>query len=169
MNLNILNIKKAQLNAQNSASTETIEAPEKKQVKNVKPDYAGVPEAEADAKAVKAQKKTATTKARAERKVAQKKAVSPKAEVKAPIKAKAEPKPKKEKEPTKKTTPKFQIVNYSEKSIALFGDTKPIKEDLKSLGGRYNANLRPFGEDSRVPGWIFPKKCESAVRELVNL
>lgn len=164
MNLSILNIKKAQLNAQ-SASAATMEAPVKKQVKKSKADYAGVPEAEADVKIAKSQKKKSATTARAERKVAQKKAVLPKVTTK----PKAEPAAKKEKEPTKKTTPKFQIVNYSEKSIALFGETKPIKEDLKSLGGRYNANLRPFGEDSRVPGWIFPKKCESAVRELVNL
>lgn len=169
MNLSILNIKKAQFNAQKSESTATVEAPEKKQVKNVKPDYTGVPEAEADATAIKAQKKTATTKARAERKVVQKKAVSPKSEVKAPIKAKAEPKPKKEKEQAKLTLKKFSLIHYSEKSIALFGDTKPIKEDLKALGGRYNANLHPFGEESRVPGWVFPKKCEDAVRELVNL
>ena len=158
MNISIASIKKSQLNA-SSASTATMEAPVKKQVKNAKPDYSGVPEAEAEAKTIKAQKKTATTKARSERKVAQKQAVAPK----------AEPKAKKEKEPTKKTTPKFQIVHYSEKCIALFGDTKPIKEELKALGGRFNNNLRPFGEESRVPGWVFPKKCEEAVRELVNL
>ena len=166
MNLSIVNIKKSQLDkASKDASTATMEAPAKKQVKNVKPDYTGVPEAEADAKAIKSQKKSATSKTRTERKVVQKKTVAPKAEVKATIK----PKAKKEKEPTKKTTPKFQIVHYSEKCIALFGDTKPIKDDLKALGGRYNANLHPFGEESRVPGWVFPKKCEGTVRELVNL
>lgn len=145
MNLSILNIKKAQLK---SASTETMEAPVKKQVKNQKSDFTGVPEADADSKAIKSQKSSSTTKARIGRKVEQKKVVAPK----------AEPKVKKEKEPTKKTTPKFQIVHYSEKCIALFGDTKPIKEELKALGGRYNANLHPFGEESRVPGWVFPKK-----------
>lgn len=168
MNISIASIKKSQLNASKSASTATMEAPAKKQVKNAKPDYSGVPEAEAEAKTIKAQKKTATTKARSERKVAQKQAVSPKAEPKEVIKPKAEPKAKKEKEPTKKTTPKFQIVHYSEKCIALFGDTKPIKEELKALGGRFNNNLRPFGEESRVPGWVFPKKCEEAIKELIN-
>lgn len=158
MNISIASIKKSQLNASKSASTATMEAPAKKQVKNAKPDYSGVPEAEAEAKTIKAQKKTATTKARSERKVAQKQAVAPK----------AEPKAKKEKEPTKKTTPKFQIVHYSEKCIALFGDTKPIKEELKALGGRFNNNLRPFGEESRVPGWVFPKKCEEAIKELIK-
>lgn len=169
MKISIASIKKSQLNASKSASTATMEAPVKKQVKNAKPDYSGVPEAEAEAKAIKAAKKsTATTKARSERKVAQKKAVAPNAEPKAAIKPKAEPKAKKEKEPTKKTTPKFQIVHYSEKCIALFGDTKPIKEELKALGGRFNNNLRPFGEESRVPGWVFPKKCEEAIKELIK-
>lgn len=166
MNISIASIKKSQLNASKSASTATMEAPAKKQVKNAKPDYSGVPEAEANT--IKAQKKTATTKARSERKVAQKQAVAPKAEPKAAIKPKAEAKAKKEKEPTKKTTPKFQIVHYSEKCIALFGDTKPIKEELKALGGRFNNNLRPFGEESRVPGWVFPKKCEEAIKELIK-
>ena len=168
MNISIASIKKSQLNASKSASTATMEAPVKKQVKNAKPDYSGVPEAEAEANTIKAQKKTATTKARSERKVAQKQAVAPKAEPKAAIKPKAEAKAKKEKEPTKKTTPKYQIVHYSEKCIALFGDTKPIKEELKALGGWFNNNLRPFGEESRVPGWVFPKKCEEAIKELIK-
>lgn len=38
---------------------------------------------------------------------------------------------------------------YSEKSFAIYGDTKKYKEDLKSLGGKFNMNLRG-GQ-----GWIF--------------
>lgn len=165
MNISIASIKKSQLNASKSASTATMEAPAKKQVK---PDYSGVPEAEAETKTIKAQKKTATTKARSERKVAQKQAVAPKAEPKVTIKPQLEPKAKKEKEQVKLTLKKFSLIHYSEKSIALFGDTKPIKEELKALGGRFNNNLRPFGEESRVPGWVFPKKCEEAIKELIK-
>ncbi len=168
MNISIASIKKSQLNASKSASTATMEAPAKKQVKNAKPDYSGVPEAEAETKTIKAQKKTATTKARSERKVAQKQAVAPKAEPKVTIKPQLEPKAKKEKEQVKLTLKKFSLIHYSEKSIALFGDTKPIKEELKALGGRFNNNLRPFGEESRVPGWVFPKKCEEAIKELIK-
>lgn len=168
MNISIASIKKSQLNASKSASTATMEAPAKKQVKNAKPDYSGVPEAEAEAKTIKAQKKAATTKARSERKVAQKQAVAPKAEQKVTIKPQLEPKAKKEKEQVKLTLKKFSLIHYSEKSIALFGDTKPIKEELKALGGRFNNNLRPFGEESRVPGWVFPKKCEEAIKELIK-
>ena len=94
--------------------------------------------------------------------------MAPKAEQKVTIKPQLEPKAKKEKEQVKLTLKKFSLIHYSEKSIALFGDTKPIKEELKALGGRFNNNLRPFGEESRVPGWVFPKKCEEAIKELIK-
>lgn len=44
-----------------------------------------------------------------------------------------------------------QIVDYSEKAIAIIGDTKPIKDKLKELGGKFNFRL------SCGAGWIFPK------------
>lgn len=44
-----------------------------------------------------------------------------------------------------------QIIEYSEKSIAVIGDTKPIKEKLKELGGKFNFRL------TCGAGWIFPK------------
>lgn len=173
MNLSILNIKKSQLKnaSTNDASVATIEAPVKKQV-----DYTGVPEAEAQAEAIKEQKKAATSKARSERKASAKKTakaepkpIKPKAEVTEAVKPNPiKPSAKKEKEPTKKTTPKFTIVDYSEKCVALFGDTKPIKDELKKLGGRFNANLRPFDDDTRVPGWVFPKKCKDDLMKLIK-
>lgn len=61
----------------------------------------------------------------------------------------------------------FIIVNYSEKAIALFGDTKPIKDQLWDIGGRYNGRLT-FNGDKR-PGWIFPKAKEAQVRELIGM
>lgn len=157
MNLSIVSVKKSQINASKDVGVATIKAPKSK-VKNVK-DFTGVPEAEA----VKTKKPNPTTKVRSERKVATKKAIN--AEVKEVVRAKAATK---EKEPIKKTTPKFTLVDYSEKSIALFGDTKPIKEELKKLGGRFNINLRPFDEDNRVPGWVFPKKCREDLLKLIK-
>ena len=164
MNFSIVNIKKSQLNASKSndaSNVTTIEVPKKK-------DYKGVPEAEAQAQAVKSQKSASTTKVRSERKVSTKKTIKaePKAEVKEVVKQKTIK--SKEKEPTKKTTPKFTIVDYSEKCVALFGDTKPIKDELKKLGGRFNSNLRPFDDDSRVPGWVFPKKCREDLMKLIK-
>ena len=35
----------------------------------------------------------------------------------------------------------FLIVDYSEKAIAVFGDTKSVKDELKALGGRFNPNI----------------------------
>lgn len=40
----------------------------------------------------------------------------------------------------------LEMVDYSEKAIAVFGDTKAIKEQLKELGGRFNPSLNYNGE-----------------------
>ena len=61
----------------------------------------------------------------------------------------------------------FILVNYSEKAIALFGDTKPIKDALSDLGGRFNGRLTYRGE--KCAGWIFPKAKEMQVRELIGM
>ena len=52
---------------------------------------------------------------------------------------------------------KVQIVNYTEKSIAVFG-VDSTSGVLQALGGKFNSNLRG------KPGWIFPKMNESVVR-----
>lgn len=57
----------------------------------------------------------------------------------------------------------LEIVEYSEKAIAVFGDTKPIKDVLKDLNGLFRANLTYNGE--RRAGWIYSKKQETKVRE----
>lgn len=56
----------------------------------------------------------------------------------------------------------MEIVEYSDKSFAVYGDTKPYKDELKELGGRYNANLRDG------PGWIFSNTKLSAVEEFFD-
>ena len=56
-----------------------------------------------------------------------------------------------------------QIIDYSEKAIAIVGETRAIKETLKSLGGRFNAHL------TCGAGWIFSKAKESALREALNI
>lgn len=52
----------------------------------------------------------------------------------------------------------LQVINYSEKAIAVIGDTKEAKEQLKALGGRFNMRL------SCGPGWVFSKAVEDKVR-----
>jgi len=51
----------------------------------------------------------------------------------------------------------LSCTDYSDKAIVVRGDTKDHKEDLKKLGGKYNANLRDGS------GWIFSKKNEDKV------
>ena len=54
------------------------------------------------------------------------------------------------------------IGDYSDKSIVVSGNTRDVKEDLKRLGGKYNAKLRDG------PGWIFPKTLENVVRKYIE-
>lgn len=54
------------------------------------------------------------------------------------------------------------IVDYSEKAIAVIGDTKPIKDQLKDLGGRFNFRL------SCGAGWIFPKSKLNDIQNLLS-
>src|SRR5665647_3420229 len=61
----------------------------------------------------------------------------------------------------------FTIVGYSEKSVAIFGDTKAIKEQLAALGGRFNKYLTQNGQKSA--GWVFPKSKEPELRQLINI
>lgn len=60
----------------------------------------------------------------------------------------------------------LEIVDYSGKAIAVFGDTKAIKEQLKELGGRFNPSLNYNGE--KRAGWIFSKKQADKVKELIS-
>lgn len=93
----------------------------------------------------KATTKKATTKKETTKKAAAPKTAAPKAE-----------------------KPRYTMIQYSEKCLALFGDTKPIKEELKKIGGRYNPNLHPFTKDQSVPGWIFANKAKDDLLNLIN-
>jgi hypothetical protein len=54
-------------------------------------------------------------------------------------------------------SPSLYLSTYSDKSVALFGSTKAIKEKLKELGGRFNAHLNdPQALGSKCPGWVYP-------------
>ena len=55
------------------------------------------------------------------------------------------------------------IVEYSDKAIAVIGDTRTAAVKLKELGGAFNRKLKCG------PGWIFPKKAEASVREGLGL
>lgn len=53
----------------------------------------------------------------------------------------------------------IDIVKYSDKAIAVIGQTKPIKDVLRSLGGKFNPRL------TCGAGWIFPSKKEQEIRQ----
>lgn len=55
----------------------------------------------------------------------------------------------------------FQIVDYSEKAVALIGDTKQISGELKRIGGRFNSRL------SCGPGWIFSARKRAEIEALL--
>jgi hypothetical protein len=57
----------------------------------------------------------------------------------------------------------IEIFDYSEKAFAVIGDTKPIKDILGEMGGRFNRFLKCGA------GWIFPKTREQKVRERLNM
>ena len=59
----------------------------------------------------------------------------------------------------------LEIVDYSEKAIAVFGATKAIKDGLKKLGGKFNPALK-YNSEKRA-GWIFSKKQADKVRALL--
>lgn len=55
----------------------------------------------------------------------------------------------------------FKIINYSEKAIAIVGDTISIKDKLKEMGGRYNPRL------TCGAGWIFPKSKKEQLNKIL--
>lgn len=59
------------------------------------------------------------------------------------------------------------LVEYSAKAVAVFGDTKTIKDELKAMGGRFNARLTFNGQ--KLAGWIFPKSKEQRLAYFFGL
>lgn len=64
--------------------------------------------------------------------------------------------------PTKIEVSGVEIIDYSEKAIAVIGDTKPIKDQLKELGGRFNSRL------TCGAGWVFLKTKREEVELLIK-
>jgi hypothetical protein len=61
----------------------------------------------------------------------------------------------------------FVIVDYSEKALAVFGDTRQVKDRLKALGGRFNPKLTHGG--TKKAGWIFSKSKEQEIKNLLTV
>jgi len=68
--------------------------------------------------------------------------------------------------PTSKDT-SICVIDYSAKSIAVFGNTYAIKDHLAKLGGKWNRGLKnPNG--LKKGGWIFVKSKKSEVESLLT-
>ena len=61
----------------------------------------------------------------------------------------------------------IEMVDYSEKAIAIFGNTKSIKEKLSEIGGRFNGHLT-YGDGKR-PGWIFSKTKLEELKSFLSM
>ena len=94
------------------------------------------------------------------------KVIEPKQKNKSPKQGEPSKEPNEVKVSEPVVTPEgLEIVNYSEKAIAVFGETKAIKDELKKLGGKFNPVLKHNGE--KRAGWIFSKKQTDKVRALL--
>lgn len=61
------------------------------------------------------------------------------------------------------------IRQYSPLSIVVVGDTKPIKDRLRNIGGRFNPRLRQPGTDKKVAGWVFSNRRRPLVEDACHL
>lgn len=62
----------------------------------------------------------------------------------------------------------MQIINYSDKAIALIGNTKPVKEQLTQMFGKYNPNLKHPETGEVFKGWVFSKKREAQLKQFIE-
>ena len=60
----------------------------------------------------------------------------------------------------------YKLIDYSDKAVALFGNTKPIRDTLKEIGGRFNPCLNVEG--AKVAGWVFPKAKRDVLEQLIK-
>lgn len=49
----------------------------------------------------------------------------------------------------------IRIIPYTDKSFVVIGDTKPHKDSIKNLGGKWNASLTNKETGEKFMGWIF--------------
>lgn len=67
---------------------------------------------------------------------------------------------------TKKTYSDVSIVDYSDRAIAVIGNTYVIKDKLKELGAKFNKFLSIDGK--KTPGWILSKTKKTDVEKILN-
>jgi histone H4 len=88
---------------------------------------------------------------------------------KSPKKSSVSKSPKKSsvsKSPKKSPTEDAYMVDYSDKSVAVLGNSTDYRNRLLELGGKYNRNLNYDGVKQH--GWIFTKNKKSQVEKILE-
>ena len=63
------------------------------------------------------------------------------------------------------STPSINIQEYSDKTFVVRGDTKPYKESLKNLGGKWNSRLSEKDSGEKFGAWLFFNTKRDSVEE----
>lgn len=62
--------------------------------------------------------------------------------------------------------PGIEVIDYSERAYAIFGNTFQIKDELKDIGASYNPRLNYKG--GKKPGWIIGKRKKDKLEQILN-
>lgn len=62
--------------------------------------------------------------------------------------------------------PGIEVIDYSEKAYAIFGNTYQIKDDLKDIGASFNPRLNYKG--GKKAGWIIGKRKKDKLEQILN-
>jgi len=62
----------------------------------------------------------------------------------------------------------ISVLDYSEKSFVIIGDTYPIRTQLRELGGGYNKFLTHPESKEKVAGWIFPLSKKETILGVIK-
>jgi len=60
----------------------------------------------------------------------------------------------------------LKAIQYTERCIAVIGDTKPLKDQLKQAGGKFNPYLKVNG--STVAGWVFSVNRKDQIAGIIE-
>ena len=71
---------------------------------------------------------------------------------------------------TQPSAGRFEIVDYSERAVAIFGDTFPLKDELRNVGAKFNRYLKdPLEPKRKIPGWILSKRKLADLAKVADL
>ena len=60
----------------------------------------------------------------------------------------------------------LKAIQYTERCIAVIGDTKPLKDQLKQAGGKFNPYLKVNG--ATVAGWVFSVNRKDQIAGIIE-